>query len=342
MPNFLTTHPENALINTETKTALLRVMIEHPLRHFSLEELTQKSNLSPDTVIETIITLQNEGLRIKSYDPTHYFYDPNHSSLHPDVIAARLETQWWGRTISYFDEITSTIDYAKQLMDQRGIHGHLVLANYQSQGRGRQGNPWISQKGKDILLTFLLKLTEWEPTPSLLSLYAATAVARVLDTAYHLPVTIKWPNDLMIHNKKIGGVLVEKDLQTRTLLISLGFNVTSQANDWPQDQRPITTSLLEQRQEEWMRDLLIAQCGTTWEALWHSLLSDRGETLRAYWKKYSLTLGQRVSLRRLGQPMTGTTLGIDEAGRLIFRSDNGSTYHFLIEEVQNLIILNQQ
>ncbi len=328
---------QHCIVNNSTRTGVMRVFRRKPLRYLSLTELMRETKLPAEIVVESIEELTADGLQIGCRSPGEYFFEPDEEILHPDTVAAQLATRWWGRQLLFGDELSSSIDIAKAILE-RAIdpHGVVVAANAQTQGRGRQGNAWISPKGKDILMTFIVRIGDWPPPPSLLSLYTVTAVARVLDTAYGIPVSIKWPNDLMAEGRKLGGVLVERNLQHNVILASLGLNVHSKPSDWPETLRKQSVSLGMLTQEEIKRDTLMAQCGTTWEALWETLMADRGETVRGYWKYYSSTLGKRVHLLYRGQPVTGSALDIDEVGRLLFRCDEGSTFALLAEEVQQL------
>ncbi|MBN2329023.1 MAG: biotin--[acetyl-CoA-carboxylase] ligase [Candidatus Omnitrophica bacterium] len=325
------------LTNQPERTAVMRVFRRKPLRYLQLREIAQEAKIAVDQAVQAIVELKEQGLRIGSRPPAEYFFEPREETLHPDLAASQLQTRWWGRRLYFGDELTSTIDAAKAILQkEENFHGAVVYANLQTQGRGRQGSVWTSPKGKDLLLTFLIGARDYRPSPSLLSLYAVTAAARVLDTAYNIPVSIKWPNDLMAHGKKIGGVLVECDLQKQAILASLGLNVHSRPSDWPQSERNRIASLAMLTQEELRRDMLLAQCGATWEALWESMTTDRGETVRGYFKHYSTTLGKRVQLLHRGRLLSGSVLNIDDVGRLLFRSDDGSTTALLVEEVQQL------
>ncbi len=328
------------ICNSSVKTELMRFFVENPLRCFPIDTIISKTRLSQELAIKAMVELNDEGVTI-GYRPDYgYYYDPNEFHLHPDLIASHLPTRWWGRRIIVGDSVSSTIALAKTLTNDHAVHGTVVLANAQMKGRGRYGNAWISSKGKDILLTFLVSDIEWYPPASLLSLYAATSVVLVLDTAYSLPVSLKWPNDIISNGLKIGGVLIDRDKNNNSLLISLGLNVHSQPKDWPNDIRKKAASLISLKKESWHRDMLIAQCGTTWETQWEIMMRDKGETIRDYWNRYSTTLGKTVSICCKGKEIKGFTKNIDREGRLILVKENGAILNLLPEEVQWLRILH--
>jgi BirA family biotin operon repressor/biotin-[acetyl-CoA-carboxylase] ligase len=327
------------LNNSYEKTSLLRFFDPNPLRCFSLEQIASKSGLSYETIVNAIAQLNQEGIRILYRPENGYFYEPRETILHPDKITLHLFTRWWGRRVITVDQISSTIDLAKTLAIDPERHGTVCIANAQSKGRGRYGNAWASPQGKDILLTFLIVHEGWDIPVSLLSLYTVVSVVRVLDTAYGLPVAIKWPNDIVAEGRKLGGVLVERDESSNSFLISLGLNVHSRPCDWPREIRDVGVSLSMLKEDHWERDYLIAQCGATWETQWETLMQDKGETVRDYWNRYSTTLGKTVSFLYRGRQLSGFTKTIDQEGRLLLLTDEGRDLALLPEEVRSLRIL---
>ncbi|MBZ0256075.1 biotin--[acetyl-CoA-carboxylase] ligase, partial [bacterium] len=287
-------------------------------------------------VVQAIEWLQSEGVGVIVTAPGVYAYDPNNQRLHPDVINAQLKTKWWGRRCLVAEQISSTIDAARELAKQPPAHGLLVAAEHQIRGRGRQGAAWVSPSAKDLLLTFAVRIRDWTPSLSFLSLYAAVAVARVLDTAYQIPIGIKWPNDLTIDDKKLGGVLVEIDSQQNLVYVSLGLNVLSCPDDWPEETRGFAVSLAMAKNENWNRNFLLAQLGSTWEALWEGAAQDQGEAVLGYCRLYSTTLGQNVIFQKNGKKITGRAAEIDESGCLVILHEDGSRRAFLLEDVCEL------
>lgn len=325
----------NWLVNRDDSTLLLQAMQQRPFHRYSLDELASKAKLTHAETVQAIEWLQSEGVGVIATAPGVYAYDPNNQRLHPDVINAQLKTKWWGRRCLVAEQIPSTIDAARELAQQPPAHGLLVAAEHQSRGRGRQGAAWVSPKAKDLLLTFVVRIRDWTPSLSFLSLYAAVAVARVLDTAYQIPIGIKWPNDLTIDGKKLGGVLVEINSQQNLVFISLGLNVLGCPDDWPEETRGLAVSLAMLKQK-WDRNLLLAQLGSTWEALWEGAAQDHGEAVLGYCRRYSTTLGQNVIFQNNGKKITGRAAEIDESGRLVILHDDGSRRAFLLEDVCEL------
>ncbi|MDP8245825.1 MAG: biotin--[acetyl-CoA-carboxylase] ligase [Candidatus Hinthialibacter antarcticus] len=327
------------LHNRDDATLLLQAMQRRPFHRFSLGTLAEKAKLTQAETVQAIELLQGEGVRILATAPGEYALDPKNDRLHPDVIAAQLPTKWWGRRCLVAEQLPSTIDAARRLAGQPPAHGLLVVAEHQSQGRGRQGAAWVSPKQKDLLLTFVVRVRDWTPSLSFLSLYAAVAVARVLDTAYNIGIGVKWPNDLTVNGKKLGGVLVEIDSEQQLVFVSLGLNVLSLPDDWPEQTREVAVSLAMLNDEPWDRNLLLAQLGSTWEALWEGAAQDHGEAVLGYCRRYSTTLGQNVSFRIKGKKRSGFAREIDENGRLVLEKNDGERCAFLLEDVCELRVI---
>ncbi len=329
------------LENRDGPTLLLRSLLQQPLHRFSLSDLAAASTLTQAEAVKAIELLQADGVEIVATAPGEYAFDPTNERLHPDITAAWLTTQWWGRRMMIADELPSTIDAARLLTNQPVAHGLVVAAEHQTQGRGRQGAAWASPKANDLLLTFVIRIRDWKPTLSFLSLYAAVAAARVLDTAYGIEIGVKWPNDLVVNHKKLGGVLVEIDSEKHLVYVSLGLNVLSGSGDWPQDMRERAVSLAMLKDNHWDRNRLLAQIGSTWEALWQGAEQDHGEVVLGYCRHYSTTIGRRVLLERNQRSIEGLAREIDEQGRVVIENDDGACQRFLLEEVRGLRVIGE-
>lgn len=205
-------------------------------------------------------------------------------------------------TIHYIESTTSTQLEARELI-AGGIAktGHIVIANEQTDGKGRFGRSWISPKG-GLYATFILA-----PDP-LLSLKAGLAVARVLQSA-GIEAGLKWPNDVLVEDRKIAGILIEADGDHS--LVGIGLNLTA---------APLETATCVAQHtdasssEEWAR----AIAGELSE------MSSEGFDLDEY-RSACMTLTRRVRIEGTGDaaPFEGTALDVDDEGRLIVQTDQG-------------------
>src|SRR3990167_2704863 len=167
------------------------------------------------------------------------------STMHPDsravphardpALEARLrphlEGTAMGRSLYAFTSVGSTMEVAHELAQQRAPHGTLVWAQRQEQGRGRLGRVWESPAGGIYCSVILWPLHTAAETPQL-SLVAGLAVAQTIQQATSLFPTIRWPNDVLIEQKKVCGILVEA--RAGAVVIGIGMNVTTDPLDVPE------------------------------------------------------------------------------------------------------------
>ena len=145
------------------------------------------------------------------------------------ILQRLLTTQTFGRTLHILAQTPSTNDQAKTLAAQGAPEGTVVIAEQQTQGRGRHGRTFVSPVGVGIYLSLLLRpsieTTRLPPLTLLVAVAAAEAIADVTS----LPVGLKWPNDVEIHGKKVAGILTEAIMrigQPPAVIIGIGINVT--------------------------------------------------------------------------------------------------------------------
>ncbi|HIH71231.1 MAG TPA: biotin--[acetyl-CoA-carboxylase] ligase, partial [Methanothermobacter thermautotrophicus] len=125
-----------------------------------------------------------------------------------DPCEVEVDTEYIGHEIKCFDEVDSTNNVAKRMAEDGATEGTVVIAKTQSRGRGRRGKPWISPQG-GIWMSIILRPEVHPSRAPLLTLVAGVAVARTLRDECGLDVGIKWPNDILIGDKKVCGILTE-------------------------------------------------------------------------------------------------------------------------------------
>ena len=139
-----------------------------------------------------------------------------------------------GRPLYYFDEVSSTNDVLREKAAAGAPEGTVVIAGAQTAGRGRRGKVWLSGPGKGVYLSLLLR-PRWPATESpYIAFFAALAAARTLERFNIGAVMLKWPNDMLVGGRKIGGVLIEPRIQRGTLefvVVGIGINVLHTRED---------------------------------------------------------------------------------------------------------------
>lgn len=210
-----------------------------------------------------------------------------------------------GRPRLHLREVDSTNERARALAAAGAPHGTLVTATAQTSGRGRQGRAWSAPPGRTLVLSLVLR----DP-PRLLSLMAGVAVAEVAGAR----ARIKWPNDVLVDERKVAGILAEGRLQEGWAVLGIGLNVATRPQDLPAELRETAGSL----------GLAPADLEPTLErlldALARWLAAPESEALDAVRARDALA-GRTVSW----SGGSGVARGIDADGRLVVELADGST-----------------
>ncbi|MGH7220672.1 MAG: biotin--[acetyl-CoA-carboxylase] ligase [Nitrospiraceae bacterium] len=244
-----------------------------------------------------------------------------------DTIHSTLSTTWLGRRIELFDRLPSTNREAVQLAQAEVEHGTVVVADSQTAGRGRLSRTWFSPPGANLYCSIILRtarpperLTEWL---SWLPLISALAAAAAIEQVSSIQVSVKWPNDLLISARKVGGILCESGTGTRSdpfQIIGIGINVNLDHDDWPTDLRNSATSLWQERKIIIDRNRLLAQLLLELEQCLDELVIHGTNRIGlAYYQRCS-TIGHTIQATLAnGDVVVGLAEGIGQDGSLFVR-----------------------
>ena len=222
------------------------------------------------------------------------------------IDLARLRMAFPERQILHFESLDSTQRAAAGCEP-----GTIVLADEQLAGQGRHGHAWHSEPGTGIYCSLVLP-----PTP-VLTLALGIATVEAIAQATGIQCDLRWPNDLMLDNRKAAGILVQ--LVDGAAIAGIGINVNQ--TEFPEDLGQLATSLRRHAGREFAReDILFA----LFPAI-DSLVAEDTETiLRLFTHASSYVAGRRVTVDQPGGAITGTTAGLDPAGFLRVRRDDGT------------------
>lgn len=242
--------------------------------------------------------------------------------LTPEVVRPGLRATFLGRTYVHYPSTSSTMDRAKEYAREGCPEGTVIIAEEQTAGRGRQQRPWLSPKGKN--LTFSVVLYPQPRPAQWLTPAAGIAVARAVEGMSGLTPRLKWPNDVLLGGKKVGGILVESETQGERLLfavIGIGINVNFDPGQY-EEIAATATSLSQELGRAVSRCALLQR---TLEELERAYVSLRqGAGLSPEWRRLLDTLGRWVTVSGPGLAVAGYAEDIDEEGRLLVRQANGA------------------
>lgn len=228
-------------------------------------------------------------------------------------------------TIIRFESLTSTNTEAATRAAQGATQGLCIVAREQTRGRGRLQRTWVSPAGAGLYFSLLLRPRVDAGVWSLLPLMAALAVADTLDEAFELKVDVKWPNDILVHGRKLCGILVET-IETnlgRAVILGIGINLTTAA--FPPDLDRIATSLQEATgvspDADALLQSLLGTLSNRYE-LWQT--AGGADAIRDEWQKHSsYAQGKRVRVVNGSEIVEGTTRGLESDGALRVETDAG-------------------
>jgi BirA family biotin operon repressor/biotin-[acetyl-CoA-carboxylase] ligase len=236
-------------------------------------------------------------------------------------ITRGLRTSFIGRKVVYYPVLTSTMDAARQLALQGGEAGTVIIAEEQSAGKGRLKRGWISPVG-NIALSIIL----YPDIPSLpyLMMMASLSVVHSIEAVTDFKPLIKWPNDILIDGKKVGGILIENEVKGNRAvysIVGIGINVNFKVTDFLEISTTATS--LYDKSGNTLRIKIIRSLLREFERLY--LLLPDGKSIYKVWRSRLITLGQKVRTTSGNHVIEGIADSVDESGALIIR-ETGSRF----------------
>ncbi len=241
-------------------------------------------------------------------------------------ILSSLRTKKFGRTIHWYDTIDSTNNRARQLAIDGAEEGTLVIANYQTSGKGRMGRRWEAEPGTN--LTFTLILTPQIPAADtgIIPLIAGLAVAQAIESVTRKRPVCKWPNDILMDGKKVCGILAESVIDgtaVRAIVVGIGVNVNQ--TNFPPDLGETATSLLLATGERYARTQVLAAILGQFESLISYLERRKRDEFLKQYEAYTTMIGTAVTLTHSAGTANGIVAGIDSEGGIMIRGADGKT-----------------
>lgn len=243
-----------------------------------------------------------------------------------------------GKNTIFLTEVESTNNYANQLvLSKAAEHGTVVLAQYQNKGKGQQGNSWESEPGKNLLASIILFPDFLSAAKQFyLSKIASLSIVDFLKTETS-GITIKWPNDIYIDNKKVAGILIENAIKGQNLsssIIGIGLNLNQElfVTDAP---NPVSLKQVSTKDYEIEN---IAETIFDNMFYWFQILKKRDfdEIDSAYFNQL-YRANEWAIFAKQGVQFEARINGIGEFGQLILEERNGSLSEYMFKEVEFVI-----
>lgn len=284
------------------------------------EAISDRLGISRNAVHKHVKSLRGRGYRILGVSRRGYRLEEEPSRLSMARIADSTEGSAFGRSFRYYDEIESTNAEAKSLAASGAPEGTVVIAECQSAGRGRLGRRWTSPAGKGLLFSVVLRPAVPMGEAYLLTLVAATAAAEGIEAATGVGVQIKWPNDLFVGDRKVGGILMEvagEQDEVEWVVVGIGLNVNTEYSELPVALRRTAVSLKMATGEPVDRSDLLSHLLLSLETQYTNAVRKGFDDALQAFRERDYLVRRSISVETHNGPVLGKASGIDEHGALL-------------------------
>jgi BirA family biotin operon repressor/biotin-[acetyl-CoA-carboxylase] ligase len=300
--------------------------------YISGDQIASRLGMTRQALWKHIQELKELGYDIVAVPHLGYRLESSPDRLFSFEVLRDLNTKFVGKKIYYFDSVASTMGVAMQLGIKGAPEGTLVLTESQTKGKGRLGRNWFSPKHKGIYLSLILRPKTLPSQASMLTLLSAVSTCEAIKATVDMDARIKWPNDMLLGNKKLGGILTELNAEMDKInfvIIGIGLNVNN-------DKKTLisgATSLKEHKKEQISRVSLLREILRKIEENYLLLQAKGTHSIIEKWREHSITLGRRVKVYCQKEHIEGEALDVDIDGGLLIRKDSGITQKVMAGDV---------
>ena len=320
-------------------TALVTLLAENATIVISGARIAREIGVSRSTVWRWVQRLRELGLRAKGQPHSGYYLERVPDLLTPDMLKRRLKGSLFGKHIYHFLRTDSTNRVGMELGHAGEPEGAIVIAEEQTAGRGRAGRAWHSERGTGIYVTLLLRPKLAPVQAPLLTMMAGLSARAAIQSQTGLEVDLKWPNDLLIDGKKVGGILTEmhaEPSQIRFVIVGIGINVNQEK--FPAELAPIATSLRVQTGRNQSRMELLVRLLGEFENDYNRFLREGAATVTQRFESVSTyARGKRVNVSNGVESYSGITAGLSPEGLLQVEREGGQIGTVIAGDVREAV-----
>ncbi|MFO7636876.1 MAG: biotin--[acetyl-CoA-carboxylase] ligase [Clostridia bacterium] len=312
------------------RNEILDILKSNPGAYVSGEMICKALHVSRSAVWKHVRILKEQGYDIEPVRNKGYRLNINPGLLNRIELETTIPSD-----IGYvfLESVDSTNDHAKKIAGGLEDEFFVVAASSQSKGKGRMGRRFHSDNELGGWISVVMKPPRMTPEEgSLMTAAAGVAVCRALERAGGIRAQIKWPNDIILNNKKVCGILCEmsSDMdKVHYIIAGIGINILQEPHDFQEEIRETATSLYMETKTRYTRPEIIGGICRTMHEVYEGLKTGMKYDILKESRAYSLTLGERILIRRGDETEEGLAVGIDDRGRLMVRLDDNrmKTYH---------------
>ncbi len=320
-----------------TEVTILRELLACDSGYVSGNHLAQLLGLSRVAVWMQLQKLTRQGFVFEAARSRGYRLTQTPPQLHHALIQAHLVGRTRQVNFLTLDKVDSTNSEAERHLAAGARPPLVILAREQTHGRGRRGRTWHSPLAGNLYSTFVFR-PKLEPARLQdFTLWMGLNICELVANFCKLEPGLKWPNDLLIHGRKAGGMLTEARIdadEVRDLVFGLGLNLNARTADLPRELHRSAISLAEAAGTPVEVNRFAAALITRVLAAYGQFVErDYRDRFAALWQRFDVLRGQTVSVTQGDRTVTGTATGIDDEGSLIVRTGPARTERFRAGEV---------
>ncbi len=326
-----------SILQSEIRNKLLEVFSNANGDFISGQKLSDQLGCSRTAVWKHIEDLRSEGYELEAVRKLGYRILTKPDKITNNEIQLGLKTEVLGRNIHFEESVTSTQQIAHRLAYEGAIEGTIVVAEEQTTGRGRLDRAWYSPKHTGIWMSMILRPQIPPSKAPQLTLLAAVGVVQAIQEVTGLEPDIKWPNDILLNQKKLVGILTELQAETdriNSVIIGIGINVNQDINHFPESLHHIASSLSIEKGENIDRAKLIQTILLKIEKLYNEYLQHGFKVVKLLWESYATSIGKNIVARTLSGSIEGKALGINDEGVLLIEDASGVVHHIYSADIE--------
>lgn len=318
--------------------ALLTLLSENATIVISGARIAREIGVSRSTVWRWVERLRKLGVHVKGQRSTGYFLEKVSDIVTPDLLRKRLKGSLFGKRVFHFFKTDSTNRVAMELGFAGESEGTVVLAEEQTAGRGRAGRTWHSERGTGLYVTLLLRPKLAPAQAPLLTMLAGHSAYAAIEKQTGLMPQLKWPNDLLLNGKKVGGILTEMHAEpsaVRFVIVGIGINVNQEK--FPTELASIATSLRRESGKLNYRLELLVRLLTQFESDYNRFLREgAGFVMERFQSVSNFARGRRVRVDTGTESYVGITAGLSADGLLLVERDTGAVTTVIAGDVSEV------
>jgi len=293
-------------------------------RKVAASSLSKKFKASIKEVDESLKKIKDWGYRLKISKDHGVTFMAAPDVLSDTEISFGLKSKLFGKNILAYRKVKSTNDLADDVAEKGAVEGTIITTEQQTSGRGRLGRSWHSPPGSGIYVSFIIRPGFSPENAPGISVMTALALAETLAGFCPGKVKIKWPNDVMISDRKVAGILTELSAEKgkiNHLIVGVGINVNQKKDDFPEELRKTATSLRLIMRKKVRRAALLQNFLKTFEKEYSQYKKTHLKKANRRLRRYSYLLNRTITLVLGKEKLTGKVIDIDGQGRLIIERD---------------------